>query len=116
MTLQDCTKEELIFIINNIFDNYFFIDHRHDIIDACLDDVRHQRTLKLLADADIWNKLAADSRRKYFDLLKKYGGEPCVTIPTEVLKRINTHLADARYADRKWDECMRKIDQMGGER
>lgn len=116
MTLQDCTKEELIFIINHILDRHFFNCDRQPVVDACLNKVKHQRTLKLLADADRWNRMAADSRRKYIDLLKKYGGEPCVTIPTEVLKRINTHLADARYADRKWDECMRKVDQIGGER
>lgn len=111
MKLEDCTKDELIFIINSIFNGPFTMPHRQMIFD----DIRHQWILKLLADADKWNHIATDTRRKYLDLPKKYDGEYGVAIPTEVVNRMNKLLEEARYAEKKYDECMRKIEQMEGE-
>lgn len=110
MKLEECTKDELIFIINSIYNGPFTMPHRQEM----LDDIKHQWILKLLADADKWNYIATDTRRKYLDLLKKYGDEYGDAIPTEVMKRINTLLEDSQYAERKYDECMRKIEQMEG--
>lgn len=111
MTLNQCTKEELIFIINRVVGRHCFSEEqRQSEIDRHLSDVVYQRQQKLLKEADNWNKIAADCRRQYLDVLAPYDGKKFIDIPIDVIQKANSLLKDAQYADRKWDECIRKVD------
>lgn len=112
MTLNQCTKQELIFIINRMAMRHVFgEEQRQSEIKKCLNDVEYRRVQKLLNEADNWNKIAADCRRKYCDILKQYEGKRIIDIPVDVIKKAEELLKDAQRADKKWDECMRKVDE-----
>lgn len=111
MTLNQCTKEELIFIINSMARRNCFSQEQIQItIDRHLSDVVYQRQRKLLTEADNWNKIAADCRQQYLNILAPYDGKKLIDVPMDIIKKADALLKDAQYADRKWDECIRKVD------
>ena len=115
MTLKQCTKEELIFIINRIAGRHCFTEEqRRSEIDRHLCDVVYQRQQKILGEAENWNRISADCRRKYLELLASFDGKKLIDVPIDVIKKADSLMKDAQYADRKWDECMKKVDAIGG--
>ena len=112
MTLNQCTKEELIFIIKAMARRHCFTEEQVQVeIDSRLSDVVYQRQLKLLKEAENWNKISADCRQKYLELLAQYDGRKLLDIPGDIIKEANSLLKDAQYADKKWEECMKKVDE-----
>ena len=111
MTLNQCTKEELIFIINRAVGRHCFSEEQRQAeIDRYLSDVVYQRQQKILQDAKHWCEIATDCRRQYLDILALYEGKKLIDIPIDVVKKAEMLVKDAQYADRKWEECMRKVD------
>lgn len=107
MTLEQCTREEFIYIINSMAARNYG-DQKQSVIQDFILDVEFKRTLKILAEADNWQKIAADCRRKYCEFIAKYKGKPANEVPLE--KAIEL-LKDAQRADEKWEQCMRKVDR-----
>ena len=109
MTLNQCTKEELIFIIKRMaFRSYF--KRAEEEIEYLLSEVKYERQKKLLKEAENWNTISADCRNKYLEILKPYEGKRVIDVPLEVVKEAEKVLKDAQFADKKWDECMKKLD------
>ena len=116
MTLNQCTKEELIFIINKMALRHCFTkEQRQAEIDRQLSDVVYQRQQKLLEVADSWSKISTDNRQKYLEIIVPYEGRKLLDIPIDIIKQAESFLKAAQYADKKWDECMKKVDVIGGE-
>lgn len=112
MTLEQCTKEELIFIINKLAGyGSFNEDQKQNKIGRHLADIEFMRAQKTLNEAENWATIAADNRRQYVKLLEPYEGIKLTDIPIEVIKKAESFIKDAQYADKKWDECMRKVDK-----
>lgn len=109
MTLNECTKEELIFIIKRIAGiccpNPIQQERK---IQVFLDEIEYKRTEKLFAEADSWSKKAAEYRRKFGDLLSQYNAKNTIDLPSVVFKEAKELLSNAQYADKKYDECIRK--------
>lgn len=111
MTLNQCTKEELIFIINRMARRHCYTDQQMKCeIDRHLSDVVYRRQETMLKEAENWCKISHDCRLKYIDVLAPYDGKKLIDIPVDVIKEAEMFLKDAQYADKKWEECMRKVD------
>lgn len=114
MTLNQCTKEELIFIINRLLLHHVFGEEQRQLeIEFRLSEVKFQRQQKLLKEADNWNVIATEKRKEYIALLNPYGGKKLIDVPVDVLKKADQILKEAKLADKKFDECMRKVEGNG---
>lgn len=100
MTLKDCTKEELIFIIDN-FKRYAFSNGDY-YLTQCLHDVEHQRFLKRQKEADRQAEISHNNRQAYIEFLKEHEGKKLSEIPPEEFERAKVFLAAAEKADRKY--------------
>lgn len=107
MTLEKCTKEELIFIIQRltIFDKHG--------LESALNDVEYQRVRDKIAEAERWAKVASDNRNRYTELLKKYAGKKILDTPIEDLNKMQECLKNAEKADKKYDKLMKEVDAYG---
>lgn len=107
MTLKNCTKEELIFIVERLS----FFDKAH--LERLLYDVEYERVKKKLAEAKRWGEVAASCRQKYADWLKKYHGTPLSQVPMSEIKEADKALKDAEKADREYDKLMKEVEAYG---
>ena len=109
MTLKDCTKEELISIIDR-FKDYAF-DNGEYYLCRCLREIEHERELKRLDEADRWSEIAYQKRLAYCDLIRKYEGQKLTDIPSEVSQKAVALLKEAEAADKKYAHLVsRKAD------
>lgn len=106
MKLEECTKEELMFMIKRITEDSFI---SHFKVRAILADIEMKRTSKIAQEADRWAELAADYRNQYTEILKKYGHLKVADMPHDAIKKADNCLKQARMCDRKWEECMKRL-------
>lgn len=106
MKLEDCSKDELIAIIKKCCEASFISKFK---IERCLAEVEYKRNLKTISEADNWNVIAANCRRKYAELLAPYANKKLVDIPLHIIREADQCLKDARRADREWDLCMKRL-------
>ena len=107
MTLEECTREELVFVIKQISRW-----HKGDL-ECALADVEYERIKKKLASAENWGKIADNCRTRYVELLKKHEGKKLIDIPIEDIKEMEQCLAQARKADKQYDKLMKEVDAYG---
>ena len=107
MTLKDCTKEELIWIIKRltILDKYY--------LDRTLSDLEYERIKKKLAEAERWNQVADSCRQSYIEILKKHEGKKLIDIPINEIKEAERLLKDAERADKEYDKLIKEVDAYG---
>lgn len=109
MTLKECTKQELIFIINK-FKKYAFSQGDY-YLSRCLHDVEYQRLIKRQEEADKQSEVAYQSRLAYLEFIKKYEGQKLTDIPEEEIKRANELLKTADRADKKYMQLTNEINK-----
>lgn len=108
MTLKECTKEELIYIIERLAFKGFY--KNSDIeVELCLSEVRYNRQKKLLNEAEKWNKIASNKRNEYIELITKWKYKNLKDIPQEITQRAEQLIKEAQSADKKYDACIRKV-------
>lgn len=103
MKLKDCTKEELLFVIErlqlyNLSDDYY--------IQRVLCDVKERRASRKLEEARRLSALFSQKWQEYIDILSPYDGKRLKDIPPEVLDRADTAMKEAQAADMKWRKLM----------
>ena len=111
MTLKECTKEELIFIINRF--KFYAFSQGDYYLQNCLHDLEYKRVKKKIDEAENWSKVADGCRQRYIEILKKHEGKKLVDIPLSDLKEAEQCLKDAERADKKYNELMKKVDAYG---
>ncbi len=104
MTLKDCTKEELIFIIKRL--QFYSFSGGSYYVDRALRDVEYERESKRLAEAKRLSSHAAQKLQEYIDLLAPYEGKRIIDIPDSVIKKADVAMKAAQAADSKWDKLM----------
>lgn len=105
LTLDQCTRAELIWIIDRILYRATLTQHDY-YLERALNDLQYEREKKVLAKAE---ELAARSiacRKEYASLLAPFAGKPMRDIPLEVLKKAQELLEQAERADRMWNRLM----------
>ena len=104
MTLKQCTKEELLFVIEHIQTHYMF--NLSYYINRALSELEYQRQMKKIDEADKYAKLSYEKMNEYAQLLKPYEGKKVVEIPLDIIKKADRLLKEAREADKKYTKLM----------
>lgn len=103
LTLNECTKEELIEIINRVQVNGFMGEH---LVESGLIHIEAQRMEKKFNEAEKYNKLACEKRLKSAELMKPYEGKRWSDVPMEILTKASELLKEAEKADKMWNKLM----------
>lgn len=102
MTLQQCTRADLLFVIDRMC--------RHSLnkweLEQALNDLAHEKEIARIEEAKKYAKLANDARKEYISTLAPYDGMKLLDIPMEVLKKADALQKQAAAADRKWAKLM----------
>lgn len=104
MNLKDCTKSELIWVIQQA--------ERHSLgnisycIEMALVDLKYKREIDLIEQAKEQSEIANKSAMEYVEILKPYEGKKISEIPMDVLKKADSALKRSRIANRKWAKLM----------
>lgn len=104
MTLKQCTKEELLFVLKYLQEHYLFNIEHH--IHLCLFEVQFQREMKRIDKGRKVAKQAAHKREEYCELLKPYEGKKITDIPIDILRKADKCLEEARCADKEYLKIM----------
>lgn len=103
MKLKDCTKDELIFVIERL--QLYNPSQKHFLFRA-LNDVEMRRKEKKFDEAKRISAYSSQKRQEYIDLLAPYEGKRLGDIPTSVLERADAAMKEAQKADSKWNRIM----------
>ena len=106
MTLSQCSKEDLIWIINRLAQGP---GGRHQVSSA-LADLAYQKGMEAIDKADAAAKLAHEKRRQYIDLLAPYTGMSIADIPLDVMDKAKQLLDAAEAADKMWEKYIDLAD------
>ena len=109
MKLKDCTKEELIHIVNYIAGRISLLNKDY-YIESALAEVEYKRKRKMLDRAEELNQLSAQKRNAYIEILKPYNGMKYADIPFDVLCRASALQKEAQKADKEWVKIMKEVD------
>ena len=102
MTLQQCSKADLLWVIERIcMRNLSRCD-----LDIALIDLAYEKEKTRIEEAQKYAKLADEKRRAYIALLEPYDGMKWVDIPLEVLEQGAKLQEQATAADRKWAKLL----------
>lgn len=104
MTLNDCTKSELLTIIDRL--KRRFRSNGEYYLLCALHDVESKREHAKLDKADEIAELANQKRQEYIDLMLPYEGKSFGDIPFPVLSKARTALAEAHKLDKEWNKLM----------
>ncbi len=99
MRLEDCTKDELLYILNRIQGLV-----EYDIRWA-LADVERLRNRKLIQKMEEYAENAHEAREQYIALVREYAGKPASDIPYGTLNKATIFLQKAQ----EWEERYKKI-------
>ena len=106
MTLSQCSKADLIWIINRLAQGP---GGRHQVSSA-LADLAYQKSKDALGKAEWYAQLAAEKRQQYIDLLTQYTGMSFADIPLDVLDKAKQLLDAAEAADKMWEKYIDLAD------
>lgn len=110
MTLKECTKDELIFIIERLtrFDKYH--------LKTVLHELEYKRVKVKFSEAERWGKIADNCRQQYIEILKKHEGKKLIDIPVQEIKAADQCLKEAQKADEKHNKLIKEVDAYGKNR
>lgn len=103
MTLKDCTKEELIFVIERL---QFYSLSGDYYVRRALCDVAEQREERKLEEARRLSALQNQKMQEYISLMRPYEGISLMDVPEDVLDRADAAMKEAHSADMKWRKLM----------
>lgn len=99
--LNQCSKEELIWVINYLKKIYGDFHIRR-----ALNELDIKKETERIEEAERQAVLAHQKRMEYLALLKPYDGQPIISVPTEIINRAEQALKEARAADRKYNKLI----------
>lgn len=103
MRLKDCTKEELIFVIERL---QFYSLSGDYYVQRALCDVVEQREKRKLEEARRLTALQNQKMQEYISLMRPYEGISLMDVPEDVLDRADAAMKEAHSADMKWRKLM----------
>lgn len=103
MTLKDCTKEELIFVIKRL--QFYTLSDQY-YVQRALNDVAMRREEQKHEEARRMSDIQFQKRQEYVDLLTPYEGKPIKDIPLDVIVRADAAMKESRAANKKWMKLM----------
>ena len=103
MTLEQCTKAELIQIIKKT--NYLS-DRR---VKCALLDIEVQRMQKRFKESEKYFRIAAENLNKYIEILKPYEGKKVIDIPSNIISKMAEYEKAYEKAQKKGEDIVRKV-------
>ena len=105
LTLNQCTREDLIWIINRILQRTSFNNQDYELLRA-LNDLEYEKEKQQIAEADRIGKQSKQKWDEYIAILAPYDGKPIKDIPLEVLTKAQRVYDEAIALDKKWSKMM----------
>ena len=102
--LRRCSKAELLYIIEKMC--LWGMNAGQSHLRRALSDIKLEKELRRLDEADEYNKLAHSKRLKYIELLSSFEGKSVSEIPQAALEKAEKLRKEAQAADRKWNKLM----------
>lgn len=103
MTLSQCSKADLIWIINRLAQGPV----GRNQVSSAMANLAYHKSMAALEKADGYAQLAAEKRQQYIDLLTPYTGMSFADIPLDVLDKAKQLLDAAEAADERWEKYMK---------
>ena len=102
MQLKNCTKKELLWIIQAMC--------RYDLTDRhlrlALDDLQYERERDRLDRAHQLLQVSSAASQRYAELVRPYEGIPLADVPMEVLQEADAALDEFNTANKEWRKLM----------
>lgn len=102
MTLKECTKGELIQVIEYLNTHTNF--NGKYWTERALNEIQYKRELAKLRRMDELIKISAEKRRRYAEILKPYSGMKFADVPMGVLRKADKLMKEAQAADKEWEK------------
>ena len=104
MTLSECTKADLLWIIKRM--QLVYLHDGNYALQRALSDLDLEKTKKRYDEAERISRLADEKRREYVKILRDYDGMRIIDIPLPVLEQADKLEKEAQELDRKWNKLM----------
>lgn len=104
MTLKDCTKDELIFVIDRL--KLYGLTSGDYYVNRALSDVAERRENQKHEEARRLAELANEKHLEYMDLICPYVGQPITSIPKEIIQKADAAQKACESANLKWFKLM----------
>ena len=103
MTLSQCTKADLVWVIEHI---ELRLPEGKYAVERALSALEQEKLELRYAEANIIAEAAHEKRLKVAELLNPYEGNGLLEVPASVLDQVSRLLEDAEKLDRKWNKLM----------
>lgn len=104
MTLSDCTKADLLWIIKRI--EYHHLSNGKYAVERALGELALEKRHRRCDEADRIADAAHEKRQQYLALIEPYAGKKLSEIPLPVLRQCDELLKAARVLDTKWNKLI----------
>lgn len=101
MTLAQCTKDDLLWLIDRIL-QMCCLNQREYYLARALEDLRYHKEKARIAEAEKFSKIADAKREEYLEILRPYDGKKLTEVPLSVLEKADRARAAADAAERKF--------------
>ncbi len=105
ITLNECTKADLRWIINRIL-QMTTLSNRDHYLQRALSDLWYEKEKQRIDDADKFLEVSNEKVSEYIRLMEPYEGKPLTEIPVNVRKKAIQLLKETEEADKKWRKLM----------
>ena len=105
LTLNDCTKADLIWIINRVL-QMTTLNKADYYINRALSDLSFEKENKAFNEAEKVNNQCKQKWDEYIAILAPYDGKPIKDIPLDVLHRAQVVYDEAVALDKKWTKLL----------
>lgn len=102
MTLEQCSKADLVWIINRMC---MYHSGKREL-NRALNELDYEKEKAKIDEADEYAEVSYAKRQAYIDLLKPYYGMKFGDIPVHVLEKAAELQKQADAADQKWAKLM----------
>ena len=106
MTLAQCTKEDLIWVINRLLQMCCFYQKDYYLSHA-LSDLHYHKEKARIDEAEKIGKIADAKQQEYIEIMRPYDGKRLADIPLDVLEKASQALSEADAAEKKFMKLMR---------
>ena len=103
MTLKQCTKEELIRIINYLQTR---CENGEYYTDRALSDIQYEHQRKEIKEAERWAQISHDATMEFVRVMEPYDGLPPSEVPLCVLERARELIETQKRADKEFNRLM----------
>lgn len=104
MTLSDCTKTDLLWVINQLCSRYLF-DGEY-CLEQTLTDLSFKKEQDRLDRAREYAEIADTARKRWVELMAPYDGWRLLDIPVGVIRQADAAMQEAKDADNKGRQLM----------